>query len=246
MSNQLQVFNNPKFGQVRTVTINNKTYFVAVDIAKALGYARPNDAINQHCRWAVKHRIPHPQSPEKLLEVNVIPEGDIYRLAAKSELPGADEFESWIFDEVIPQIRKTGGYIANDDLFINTYLPFADDTVKSLFKATLQTVRQQNEKIKELTPKAQSFDVFIDGSNLQTMNDVAKCLGIGRNKLFALLREKKIIRSNNTPYQEYIDRGYFEVKEKPIKMGDASINYAQTYVTAKGVAYISKVIVKSA
>jgi len=102
------------------------------------------------------------------------------------------------------------------------------------------------EERQMLLPKAQSYDQFMDGSNLQTMNDVAKCLGIGRNKLFALLKQKKILRSNNTPYQEYIDRGYFEVKEKPIKMGDASINYAQTFVTAKGVDYISKLIEKTA
>ncbi|MEG6613726.1 phage antirepressor KilAC domain-containing protein [Pseudoclostridium thermosuccinogenes] len=113
-------------------------------------------------------------------------------------------------------------------------------------KLAERKIMSLEEERQKLLPKAQAYDTFIDGSNLQTMNDVAKCLGIGRNKLFGLLREKKIIRSNNTPYQEYIDRGYFEVKEKPIKMGDASINYAQTYVTAKGVAYISKVIVKSA
>lgn len=98
------------------------------------------------------------------------------------------------------------------------------------------------EERQKLIPKAEAYDTFMDASNLQPMNDVAKCLGIGRNKLFALLRKKKIIRSNNTPYQEYIDRGYFEVKEKPIKMGDASFNYAQTFVTAKGVDYIARIV----
>ena len=93
-----------------------------------------------------------------------------------------------------------------------------------------------------LEPKAMAFDTFMDGSNLQTMNDVAKCLGIGRNKLFKFLREHKIMRANNTPYQEYIDRGYFEVKEKPIQMGDSVINYAQTYVAARGVDYIRKLL----
>jgi len=98
------------------------------------------------------------------------------------------------------------------------------------------------EERQKLIPKAEAYDTFMGGSNLQPMNDVTKCLGIGRNKLFALLREKKIIRSNNTPYQEYIDRGYFEVKEKPIKMGDASFNYAQTFVTPKGVDYIARIV----
>jgi anti-repressor protein len=96
--------------------------------------------------------------------------------------------------------------------------------------------------IQTLLPKAECFDMFIDGSNLQTMNDVAKCIGIGRNKLFAILRDKKILRQNNTPYAEYMDRGYFEVKEKPIKMGDITQNMLQTFCTPKGVSYISKII----
>ena len=101
------------------------------------------------------------------------------------------------------------------------------------------------EERQKLLPKAEAYDAFMDGSNLQTMNDVAKCLGIGRNKLFKFLREHKIMRANNTPYQEYIDRGYFEVKEKPIQMGDSVINYAQTYVAAKGVDYIRKLLDRS-
>jgi len=101
------------------------------------------------------------------------------------------------------------------------------------------------EERQRLLPKAEAYDTFMDGSNLQTMNDVAKCLGIGRNKLFKFLREHKIMRANNTPYQEYIDRGYFEVKEKPIQMGDSVINYAQTYVAAKGVDYIRKLLDRS-
>lgn len=100
------------------------------------------------------------------------------------------------------------------------------------------------EERQKLLPKAEAYDAFMDGSNLQTMNDVAKCLGTGRNKLFKFLREHKIMRANNTPYQEYIDRGYFEVKEKPIQMGDSVINYAQTFVTAKGVDYIRKLLDK--
>jgi anti-repressor protein len=100
------------------------------------------------------------------------------------------------------------------------------------------------EERQKLLPKAEAYDTFMDGSNLQTMNDVAKCLGIGRNKLFKFLREHKIMRANNTPYQDYIDRGYFKVKEKPIQMGDSVINYAQTHVAAKGVDYIRKLLDK--
>lgn len=145
--NELQIFQNEEFGQVRMVEIDNKPYFIASDIAKSLGYANPSDAIKKHCRWVAKCEVPHPQSQIKTLEVNAIPEGDMYRLITNSELPGAEKFESWIFDNVLPTIRKTGGYVNNDDSFIRTYLPFADDTTKAMFKSTLETVRKQNELI---------------------------------------------------------------------------------------------------
>lgn len=108
--NELKIFENPVFGKIRTIDVDGKIHFVASDVAKSLGYARPNDAISTHCRYTVKRRIPHPQSKSASIEVNVIPEGDIYRLVANSQLPAAQKFESWIFDEVIPSVRKTGTY----------------------------------------------------------------------------------------------------------------------------------------
>ncbi len=108
--NELTIFKSNEFGEVRTITENGEVLFCAKDVAAALGYSRERDAIQQHCRYAVKHRVPHPQSPDKTIEMVFIPEGDIYRLAAKSKLPGAERFERWIFDEVLPTIRKTGGY----------------------------------------------------------------------------------------------------------------------------------------
>lgn len=112
MENNLQVFNNPEFGQVRIIQEGEKTLFCASDIAKALGYTNVSKAINDHCRWVTKRYIPHPQSKSTTIEVNFIPEGDVYRLMAKSKLPGAGRFESWIFDEVLPEINRTGSYIS--------------------------------------------------------------------------------------------------------------------------------------
>lgn len=113
MNNQLQIFNNEQFGQVRMVEIENKPYFAAIDIANALGYSNPRDAIKRHCRWVAKHDVPHPQSENKTLEISVIPEGDMYRLISNSKLPSAEKFEKWVFDEVLPSIRKTGTYNSN-------------------------------------------------------------------------------------------------------------------------------------
>ncbi|WP_455789122.1 BRO-N domain-containing protein [Clostridium butyricum] len=141
MNNQLQIFNNEQFGKIRTVEIDNKPYFIAVDIAKALGYKDTTNAIKQHCRWVVKYKVPHPQSKNKTLEVNVIPEGDMYRLITNSELPSAEKFESWVFDEVLPQIRKTGSY-ANNQNSINEFKGQLTTMVNNLFEDKLKEVKE--------------------------------------------------------------------------------------------------------
>lgn len=104
--NELQIFQNEEFGQVRTVDIDGKMYFVGKDVANALGYSNPRDAISRHCKGVVKHD----SFKEGGQEVALLPEGDIYRLIIKSQLSSADKFERWIFDEVIPTIRKNGAY----------------------------------------------------------------------------------------------------------------------------------------
>jgi len=156
---ELMIFNNPKFGEIRTVMINNRVYFVGADVTKALGYSNGRDALMRHCKGVVKHDTLTNGGKQ---EMSVIPEGDIYRLAAKSELPGVELFEGWIFDVVIPTVRNTGGFVANDDMFVNTYLPFADDTTKALFKATLKTTREQNEIIAKQKEELKKKDGIIE------------------------------------------------------------------------------------
>lgn len=105
--NGLKIFENPQFGKIRTITEDGKTLFCGKDVAAALGYKSPKDAVSAHCKGAVKRRTPTSGGEQDML---FIPEGDLCRLAAKSELPGASKFESWIFDEVIPAILRTGAY----------------------------------------------------------------------------------------------------------------------------------------
>ena len=113
MENNLQIFENDNFGQLRTIDDNDngKVMFVASDVAKMLGYTNASKAISDHCRYVTKRYIPHPQG-KGTLEVNIIPEGDLYRLITHSKLPAAEKFESWVFDEVLPTIRKHGNYAA--------------------------------------------------------------------------------------------------------------------------------------
>lgn len=112
--NELTLFNNPEFGEIRTLETNDgKALFCGADVAKALGYAKPNNAISAHCRYALKQGVPHPQNPDKTIEMTFIPESDIYRLTFSSKLPNAEKFTDWIAEEVIPQILRTGSYTMN-------------------------------------------------------------------------------------------------------------------------------------
>jgi anti-repressor protein len=112
-------------------------------------------------------------------------------------------------------------------------------------KLAERKIMSLEEERQALLPKADQFDKFISGENYQDMNTAAKALSWGRNKLFAELRRRGILMSGNRPYQSYIDRGYFVVKEKPIDMGGTVFNKPQTYVTAKGLSWLEKVLNES-
>lgn len=228
--NELQIFKNEEFGQVRTIEVDGKPYFAASDVAIALGYSNPRDAISRHCKGVVKHDTPTNSGYQV---INYIPEGDLYRLIVSSKLPSAEKFERWVFDEVIPSIRKTGGY----------NLP---QTYAEALRA-LADKAEEAEKLaienKELQPKAEFFDAVTDSRDAIPVGDVAKVLdmGMGRNKLFEKLRELEILMSNNRPYQKYIDAGYFRVVEQKYDKGygETGINI-KTLVFQKGVDYIRK------
>ncbi|NRT72473.1 phage antirepressor KilAC domain-containing protein [Clostridium beijerinckii] len=243
----LRIFKDERFGEIRWVKINNKDYAVGVDIAKALGYKNPRDAILRHCKGVVKHDIGVVTGKRRdgtdviqNIEMSVIPEGDIYRLAAKSELPGAEKFEAWIFDEVLPSIRKTGMY-ATDELLDNPDLLIAAATkLKEERKARLEA----ENKVKLLEPKGQFYDDVAGSKDSIEVGHVAKVLairGMGRNNLFSLLREKKVLDKNNIPYQQFVDLGYFRVLEQKytVPSGETKINI-KTMVFQKGIEFIRR------
>lgn len=105
--NELQIFNSEEFGDIRTAEIDGKPYFVGTDVAKALGYSNPRKAILDHCKGVTKRDTPTSSGVQSMSYIN---EGDLYRLIMKSKLPSAEKFESWVMDEVLPAIRKTGSY----------------------------------------------------------------------------------------------------------------------------------------
>lgn len=256
MSKEMQIFNNEQFGKIRTVEIDNKPYFVAVDIAKALGYVNPSDAVKKHCRWVAKCEVPHPQSKNKTLEVNVIPEGDMYRLITNSELPQAEKFESWVFDEVLPQIRKTGGYIPTNE----------DDSEKDILaKAVLianKTIEQKEAKIIELSSKNNKLEEKIEDDKhkvsfaeaVENSDDVILVkemaiiitqngFKIGQNQLFDYLRDYKYLCSKkgnmyNLPTKKHED--LFKVTKRTIQHTQGTEVKNTPKITGKGQLYFIK------
>lgn len=104
----IKIFERQEFGQVRVVDVNGEPWFVASDIAKALGYERPNDAVNTHCKKV--NKFSYGDMPQGAQPYNIIPESDVYRLVMRSNLPDAERFQDWVVEEVLPSIRRAGGY----------------------------------------------------------------------------------------------------------------------------------------
>lgn len=181
--NELKVFSNPEFGKVRTITEQGKTLFCGSDVAKALGYKRPADAITAHCKGSVIRRLPTNGGKQ---DMKFIPEGDIYRLAAKSELPGADEFERWIFDEVLPTIRKTGQYTARPmtDYQMESIRVRKAQLLERLAKEYDGTYRQvlQAHATKELTGEYLLPLPYI-GEKTYSAQEIGEKLGISANRV---------------------------------------------------------------
>lgn len=250
--NELQIFNSPEFGDIRTVEIDGKPYFVANDVAKSLGYKRPADAVTAHCKGSVKHRYLTEGGEQ---EVKVIPEGDVYRLISRSKLPSAEKFERWVFDEVIPSIRKHGAYmteqviekaLTSPDFLIQLATQLKEEQEKRKL-AEEENVKKQ-QIIEEQRPKVEFFDAVADSKTAISMNEVAKVInikGYGRNKLFEFLRNERILDGFNVPYQRYVDCGWFRViEQKYMRNGEPQVT-TKTLVYQKGVDAIRKKLLKS-
>ena len=146
------VFTHPEFGELRTVEIDGVVWFVGKDVAEALGYSKSRNAIAAHVDEEDKTHAPiQGGCSTGVQDTIVINESGLYSLILSSKLPSAKEFKHWVTSEVLPSIRKTGGYVnpSQSDLFLDTYLPFADQNTRLLFKTTLDTIQQQNNTIQQ-------------------------------------------------------------------------------------------------
>lgn len=230
MNNVIKLFENPEFGKVRTVLHNNEPYFVGKDIAEVLGYARPRDAIRKYCKGGAETTLPTNGGMQSII---IIPERDVYRLVMRSKKPEAEKFENWVVSEVLPQIRKTGGYIPiHDQMNENEILSRA-------FLIANKTIEQQKLKLKRQQHLVEFANHVTNSSNALDMGQFAKVvyeenIPLGRNKLFKWLRDKKYLMRNNVPYQKYIDNGYFKVIEVTYETPYGLQVDTKTLVSGKG------------
>lgn len=247
MENKMQVFSSQQFGNVRVVERDGEPWFVAADVCKALEIANNRDALT---------RIDDDEKGVALAdtlggkqEVTIVNEPGLYSLVLGSRKPEAKVFKRWVTHEVIPTIRKTGGYVqaGREEEFIERYFPaFSDETKLTMVKdlrAQVLALKADNAKqqaqLAEQQPKVEFADHVADSKTLLTVSAFAKIvqnedIKLGRNKLMAWLRDRGYLRANNEPYQQYIKQGLFRVREVYVN----GIFYPVTFVTGKGQLYL--------
>lgn len=248
MNNMIRIFENEKFGKVRTVIVNGEPWFAAKDVAEILGYTETAKAVRTHVDEDDKG-VSRMDTPGGKQNVTVINESGLYSLILSSKMPRAKEFKRWVTAEILPTLRRTGGYVGNVNMFVDNYLSFCEESVKELFKLQFRCIDQLNERIRHDKPLVEFADQVSNTDNLIDMNAMAKLaraerIPIGRNRLYAVLRGMGILMTDNLPYQKYIDRGYFKVKESVFKTSAMTKTYRQTYVTGKGQLFVISLLKK--
>lgn len=249
----IKTFTNKEFGTVRTIVKDGEPWFVGKDVAEILGYKETAKAIRTHI-CAEDKGVSVLDTPGGQQKITLINESGLYSLILGSKLPKAKTFKRWVTSEVLPTIRKTGGYVANDEMFINTYLPNADAQTRELFRLNLSTIRQLNNKIEQDKPLVDFASHIQTSEDCISMNDMAKLaikngIKIGRTRLFNFLREKKVLGCKdghkNMPYQRYIDtQPWFQLKESSyIQNGEVRIGLTPM-VTPKGQSGIIRMLRK--
>ena len=195
----------------------------------------------------------------------IVNESGLYNVILRSDKPESVPFRKHVTSVILPTIRKTGGYVADENMFIEHYLPGADESVKQLFRASLATIEnlsgkvksltedavakdkvilQQNTEIEQAKPKVEFYDTVANTKELLSVSQYCKeiydtdKIQIGRNRMYKWLRDQKYLRYNNEPYQQYVDAGYFVVKQVWVKINGTPEPKPQTFLTGKGQQYI--------
>lgn len=251
--NKLQIFSNPEFGKLRMMEVDGQPWLVGKDVAEALGYSNPRKALADHVDEedktdgvTIRDSIGRDQNPV------IINESGLYSLVLSSKLPGAKRFKRWVTSEVLPSIRKHGGYIADQENLTPEQI---------LAKAVLlarNVIEEKDRQLETMRPKALFADAVSTSRNSILVGDMAKLLKqngveIGQKRLFGWLREhgylvKQKGASWNMPTQRSMEAGLFEIKETAVSHSDGSITVSKTTkITGKGqVFFVNKFMAEGA
>ncbi len=251
--NELRIFENPQFGEVRTLEEGGQVLFCGKDVCTALGYKDTTNAMKQHCHGVVKRHLTDSLGREQ--ETNFIPEGDIYRLAARSELPGAAAFESWIFDDVLPSIRRNGLYATE-----KTTAQLLEDP--DFLIQTLQTLKEEREqrrhlekcsrileqRVSEYEPKARYVDEILKCPGCVLISQIAEDYGMSAKALNKLLHEEGVQYNMGGQwllYKEHQNKGLTRSETVRITRSDGRPDTViHTKWTQKGRLYINQILEK--
>lgn len=242
MDNEIQKFVNESFGEIRTVTINSEPWFVAKDVCDILGIANPTDALNKGLEDFERARF----NLGRQGEANIISESGFYTLVLRSRKPIAKPFRLWVTQEVLPQIRQTGGYIPIKEeepnkLFLARAVQIANETIKHKD----EIIANQKKRIASLEETEKDWKLLMDTKGTFSVNEIAHFIGIGEYKLFSYMRNIGLLFKNengdNVPYENPTNKGKFTVIPAIAPDGTAHL---QTRIYPDGVSYITKLLRK--
>lgn len=245
--NEMMVFNNEEFGSVRVVNIDGEGWLAGKDVAELLGYKNTRDALSKHVDEEDKSEVAIHDGRQNRNMV-VINESGLYSLVLRSKLPQAKKFRRWVTSEVLPQIRKTGGYIPikeeDDEL---TIMSKAFMIAQKTIDKQQQLIDKQQEILESQRPKVEFAEAVSESEDEIDMGTMAKLLvkediKVGRNRLFKILIELNILMEDNLPYQRFLDSGYFRVIECKRYINNKVKLFEKTLITGKGQLYITKKI----
>lgn len=247
--NNISTFNNPAFGSVRAVSVNDEPYFVGKDVAEILGYERPTDAVRKRVD-PDDRGVAKMETPSGAQEMTIINESGLYSLILSSKLPKAKEFKRWVTAEVLSAIRKTGGYVNDTAQFVESYFGQLEPNQKHALTMMFDESKRMSAQLKEQAPKVLFANAVETAHNSILIGDLAKIIrqngvDIGQKRLFEWLRQNGYLikdgQSKNMPTQKAMEMSLFEVKESTINNPDGSVRVTRTTkVTGKGQTYFVK------
>ena len=248
----MEVFENQEFGSIRLLQEAGKTFFCASDVAKALGYVNPYAAVKRHCRGPLTKREgvvqkvnQYGNAGEQVVEISFITEGDVYRLIVHSKLPSAERFEHWVFDEVLPSIRKHGVYMSDSILDQVIQHPEVIYTLAQELVAEREQLEGIRKQLDAAQPKADYFDTFVNSEDCTCIRNFCKEIGIPEKTAVALLLDHRYLYRSPSgwlmPFADKSARGYFIVRDCYGRSGKL---VQQTRVTCKGKNHLFKLFKK--